>query len=94
MSFEIKDNKVIIYEPLVDIESIFDLVKNLKEIKATKIIIDMVNNYSLPSAIIGQLTALRDRGKEIEIIIYNELIFSLFRDLGLDKLFTLKKVDK
>ena len=93
MSFEIKDNKIILNEPLVDIEKIFDLAKKLKEMNSDKIIIDMQNNYSLPSTIIGQLTFLKSNGVEIEIWVYDELLYSLLEDLGLTQMFKVVKKD-
>ena len=91
MSFEIKGNRFILNEPLVDIEEIFNLAKKLNEIKDDKVIIDMSNNYSLPSTIIGQLSLLKQNGKEVEIIVYDDLLYSLLKDLGLTDMFNILK---
>ena len=94
MSFSIEHNKVIIKEPLVDIEKIFELANKLKHIESDEIIIDILNSYSLPSIIIGILRYLKDKGKKITILVYNDLLYSLFIDLGLKEIFKIKKLEK
>ena len=94
MSFIIDKNRVILKEPLVDIEEIFDLASKLKEIETDNLVIDMLNNYSLPSTIIGILRYLKDRGVEVEILVYNDLLYSLFNDLGLTDIFKVKKAKR
>ena len=91
MSFEIENNRVILNEPLVDIEKIFELVNKLKEIESETIIIDMKNNYSLPSTVIGELMFLKNKGLNIEIWVYDELLYSLLKDLGLTDMFKVIK---
>ena len=92
MNYEIKDNRIILNEPLVDIEEIFELIKVLNSFKnRDSVILDMKNNYSLPSTLIGQLRVLKENGVKVEIWIYNDLLYSLFEDLGLTDLFEIKK---
>ena len=55
------------------------------------IILDMKNNYSLPSTLIGKLRVLKENGVKVEIWVYNDLLYSLFEDLGLNDLFEIKK---
>ena len=91
MSYKIEGNRVILNEPLTDVEKIFELANKLKELNADKIIIDMANNYSLPSTIIGQLTFLKHQGTDVEIWVYDDLLYELFEDLGLTDMFEVKK---
>ena len=91
MSYKIEGNRVILNEPLTDVEKIFELANKLKELNTDKIIIDMANNYSLPSTIIGQLTFLKHQGTDVEIWVYDDLLYELFEDLGLTDMFEVKK---
>ena len=95
MSFEIKENKIIIKEPLVDIESAFEFVKELNRLSqegVESISIDMRNAHSLPSVVIGKLMVLKEKGIKIEIIITNSISYTLFEELGLTSLFDIKSI--
>ena len=94
MSYRIENNRVILDEPLTDVEKIFELASKLKDLDSNKIIIDMANNYSLPSTIIGQLTFLKHQGKDVEIWVYDKLLYELFEDLGLNDMFEVKMKKK
>ena len=93
MSFTIENNKIVINEPVVDVEFTFGLRNELKELDTEEIktiIIDMKGAHTLPSVIIGQLMFLKQKGIDIEITVYNDLTYTLFEDLGLSDKFNIK----
>ena len=92
MSYRIDGNRVVINEPIVDIEEIFELATKLKEIKAKSLIIEIASDYSLPSTVIGILRYLKDKGCNIEIIVHSDLLYSLFSNMGLTDIFEVKKI--
>jgi len=55
------------------------------------IIINIKNSFSFPSSIIATLEKLKDEGKDIKIIIKDDIIYELFKDLNLDKMFNIAK---
>ncbi len=93
-SYKITGEKIIISEPLVDIEEIFELANKLKEIKTQSVVIEIENDYSLPSTIIGILRYLKDKGYSISIIVHSDLLYSLFSNMGLTDIFNVKKIEK
>ncbi len=90
MSFEIDGNKIVINQPIVDIESAFEFREELDKLSQQnldEIILDMKNAHSLPSVVLGELMILKEQGVKIKIIIYNEFSYTLFEELGLTNIF-------
>jgi hypothetical protein len=73
-----------------DAEKVIQFLHSLSD-KDT-IVLRILDGFSLPSSIIGELLKLHDMGKNIIIEIKDSVLYELLDDLNLTKIFTVKKV--
>jgi len=93
MKSKIKANSIEIVEPIITIKDSEEIISNIEKIanEYNSIIINIKNSFSFPSSIIATLEKLKDEGKDIKIIIKDDIIYELFKDLNLDKMFNIAK---
>ena len=93
MNVKFNGNTVIVNEPIITIEQSEKVSSIIKEIGRNNdnIIIDVRNSFSFPSSVISVLEKLKDDGKKITIKVKEPVLYELFKDLNLDKIFTLIK---
>ena len=93
MKVKVQGNIVIIDEPIITIEQSEEVSNIIKEVARNNdnIIIDVKNSFSFPSSVISVLEKLKDDGKKITIKVKEPILYELFKDLNLDKIFTLIK---
>lgn len=93
MNIKVHGNIVLIEEPIITIEQCEEVSNIIKEIAKNhdSIVIDVKNSFSFPSSVISVLEKLRDEGKKITIKVREPILYELFKDLNLDKTFTLIK---
>ncbi|GAB6044406.1 hypothetical protein JCM11957_00040 [Caminibacter profundus] len=93
MKSKIKANSIEIVEPIITIKDSEEIISNIEKIanEYNSIIIHIKNSFSFPSSIIATLEKLKDEGKDIKIIIKDDIIYELFKDLNLDKMFNIAK---
>jgi len=93
MIAEITGNIIRIKEPIVTIQDSEEVISLLEEAaqNSNTIILRVENSFSFPSNIIATLERLKDSGKEIKIVIKDEILFELFNDLNLNQSFTIVK---
>jgi len=88
-----ENNTLIIAEPIVtirDSEKVVEEIENMAK-EYDQLIIRVENSFSFPSNIIATLERLKDRGKNIHIIVTDDVIYELFKDLNLTRSFTITK---
>jgi anti-anti-sigma regulatory factor len=93
MKKEIKNNTLKILEPIVTIQDAQEIRNAIEEIaqKYDSLTIDIKNSFSFPSTIIALLEKLKDEGKKIKIIVKDDTVYDLFKDLKLNQIFNIVK---
>jgi len=86
---------------VIEIEGNIKSLEDFEKIKYTieeilptnKIILDLKNSMSITSAVIGYLTKLSNvNGVRVELIIKDNDLYELLKDLDLDAVFYIRKV--
>jgi anti-anti-sigma regulatory factor len=90
---QIVNNKLVILEPIVTIQNATEIINAIEEISKNydNITIELKNTFSFPSSIISVLEKLKEKGKDIKIIVYDNSVYELFQELGLAKTFKVVK---
>jgi len=93
MNVKVTGNIITINEPIITIEQSEEVINIIKDVAKNNdsIIIDVRNSFSFPSSVISVLEKLKDEGKKITIKVKESVLYELFKDLNLDKIFNLIK---
>lgn len=93
MKTEIHNNTIVIkgnITSISDAEKIINLLHSLSNNDV--IILKILDSFSLPSSIIGELLKLHDMGKKIILEVKDPVLYELLDDLNLTKTFSVKKI--
>jgi hypothetical protein len=93
MKTEIHNNTIVIkgnITSISDAEKIINLLHSLSNNNV--IILKILDSFSLPSSIIGELLKLHDMGKKIILEVKDPVLYELLDDLNLTKTFSVKRI--
>jgi hypothetical protein len=93
MKTEIHNNTIVIkgnITSISDAEKIINLLHSLSNNDV--IILKILDSFSLPSSIIGELLKLHDMGKKIILEVKDPVLYELLDDLNLTKTFSVKRI--
>ncbi|WP_456470688.1 hypothetical protein [Caminibacter sp.] len=81
-----------ITKPIITINEADEIITILEKLgsKYDNITVQVKNSFSFPSSIIAELEKLKNEGKTIKIIVSDDIIYELFKNLNLDKIFVVK----
>jgi hypothetical protein len=93
MKTEIHNNTIVIkgnITSISDAEKIINLLHSLSNNNV--IILKILDSFSLPSSIIGELLKLHNMGKKIILEVKDPVLYELLDDLNLTKAFSVKRI--
>ncbi|MEO1924071.1 MAG: hypothetical protein ABGX25_06135 [Nautiliaceae bacterium] len=93
MKYKVKGNVLEIIEPIITIKDADEIITVLEKLGSEydNITVQVKNSFSFPSSIIAKLEKLKDKGKTIKIVVSDDIVYELFKDLNLDKIFHVVK---
>jgi len=93
MKYKVKGNVLEITEPIITINDADEIITVLEKLGSEydNITVQVKNSFSFPSSIIAELEKLKDEGKTIKIVVSDDIIYELFKELNLDKIFHVVK---
>ena len=89
---EVNGNIIDVYGNIKTVEDAEMLKEVLNNITSNSIVLVIHDSFVMPSSVIGTLFALHDEGKQLLIRVKEDILYDLFKELGLDKLFRIEKM--
>jgi hypothetical protein len=93
MEAKLNNNSIIIkgnITTIKDAEKIINLLNSISD--KNVIILRILDSFSLPSSIIGELLKLSDMDKKIILEVKDPVLYELLDDLNLTKTFSVKRI--
>jgi hypothetical protein len=93
LEIEVSGNVINIKGNIITISDAHQIVQLLNSLTDKNfIVIRILDSFALPSSVIGELLKLHKKGKNIVIEVKDNVLYELLDDLGLTKIFSVKKV--